>query len=254
MMIDRRSLLFGLTLSIAMSALTLSPGQAQESLQLEAGDGLQITADVYPAADEDAPWIVTAHQAGSSRGEYREIAPRLQALGYHVLSLDQRAGGQFADVTNETAERAAKAGLSTSFTDALPDIVAGLTYANAQTDAPVLLWGSSYSAALALVLAGEQPDLLDGALAFSPGEYLSGKSVANAASGIAMPVFITSAASETGQWSPIYEAIAGSDKVAFRPEQGGVHGSSSLISGRNAGAEAYWQAVEGFLSHYAHAK
>lgn len=232
-----RSLLCQLAVLIATIGMTASPSRAQENLLLEASDGLQITADFYPAPLKTAPWIVAAHQAGSSRGEYREIAPHPQKLGYHVLSLDQRAGRQFGDVPNETAKRAVDAGLATSYMDALPDIVAGLTYARSRTESPVLIWGSSYSAALALVLAGQTPDLVDGALAFSPGEYLSGQSVAKAASSIEVPVFITSVASEAGQWSAIYEAMAGSEETAFRPEQGGVHGSSALIPSQHANAE-----------------
>ena len=37
-------------------------------------------------------FIVMFHQAGWSRGEYREIAPKLVAKGYRVLAVDQRAG------------------------------------------------------------------------------------------------------------------------------------------------------------------
>jgi len=245
-----RSLLYHAIILISTIWVVASPGHAQESLSLEAADGLQITADVYAAPSEAAAWIVVAHQAGSSRGEYREIAPRLQKLGYHVLALDQRAGREFAGVPNETAKRAADAGLATAYLDAVPDLIAGLTYARSRTEGPVLIWGSSYSAALALVLAGQEPGLVDAALAFSPGEYLPGQNVADAAATIQVPVFITSAASETGQWSAIFDAVGGSEKTAFRPNQGGVHGSSALILARNANAEDFWQAVESFLSEY----
>ncbi len=237
-----------LVLLIGLAAL---PSAAQENVTFKADDGLDVTAEVYPAATTDAPWIVVAHQAGSSRGEYRDIAPRLQRLGYHVLALDQRSGNSFADVANQTAARAAAASLPINYLDAVPDIVAGLMYANNRTSSAVLLWGSSYSAALALVLAAERADLIDGTLAFSPGEYLSKISVAKAAATIAVPVFITSAAAETDQWSAIFEAIDGTQKTAFRPERGGVHGSSALIPARNPNAEHYWQAVEAFLaSHF----
>ncbi|MGI9503578.1 MAG: alpha/beta hydrolase, partial [Geminicoccaceae bacterium] len=103
----------------------------------------------------------------------------------------------------------------------------------------VLLWGSSYSAALALVIAGQQPDSLDAVLAFSPGEHLSGQGVADVASSIEAPVFMTSAASEVDQWSAIFDEVGGAEKTAFKPNQGGVHGSSALISSRNPTAEEY---------------
>lgn len=235
---------------LVIFGLAATPGHAQESVMLEANDGLQVSADVYPAIAESAPWIVAAHQAGSSRGEYREIAPRLQKLGFNVLALDQRAGRDFAGISNETAGRAAEASLATTYLDAMPDVLAGLTYARSRTEAPVVLWGSSYSAALALVIAGQQPGALDAVLAFSPGEYLSGQGVADAAASIEAPVFITSAASEVDQWSAIFDAVGGSEKTAFRPNQGGVHGSSALIAARNPTAEDYWLAVETFLAGY----
>lgn len=82
-------------------------------------DGLDISADLYLTSDDRAtPFIVLFHEAGSSRGEYRDIAPRLNALGYNVMAVDQRAGGSANDVKNETFTRAVAAGLPTDFLDA----------------------------------------------------------------------------------------------------------------------------------------
>ena len=245
-----RSVFLRLIVLLSVVGIPALPGHAQDGVMLEASDGLQVSADVYPAASETAPSIVAAPQAGSSRGEYREIGPRLQELGFNVLALDQRAGRDFAGVANETAGRAEAAGLPTAYLDAMPDVLAGLTYARSRTEAPVLLWGSSYSAALALVIAGRQPGALDAVLAFSPGEYLPGLGVADAAATIEAPVFVTSAASEVDQWSAIFDAVGGPEKTAFRPNQGGVHGSSALIAARNSTAEDYWLAVETFLGAY----
>ena len=62
-----------------------------------------MVADLYrQSLGADAPLIVLCHQAGGSRGEYREIAPRLNKLGYQCLAIDQRAGGQVKGVVNET--------------------------------------------------------------------------------------------------------------------------------------------------------
>ena len=138
----------------------------------------------------------------------------------------------------------------TAYQDAMPDILAGLIYARSRTEAPIFLWGSSYSAALALLIAGQQPGSLDAVLAFSPGEYLSRQGVADAAASIKAPVFVTSAASEVEQWSAIFDAIGGPEKTAFRPGQGCVHGSSAIISARNSTAEDSWLAVEIFLTEY----
>ncbi|MDX2288465.1 MAG: hypothetical protein NW217_06550 [Hyphomicrobiaceae bacterium] len=56
----------------------LGPAHSREATSFTASDGVTIHADVYKAVPAgNAPRIVLAHQAGSSRGEYREIAPRL---------------------------------------------------------------------------------------------------------------------------------------------------------------------------------
>ncbi|MGI9261835.1 MAG: hypothetical protein ACR2QR_07355, partial [Woeseiaceae bacterium] len=73
-------------------AVTTGAANARETATLAAADGLKVTADVYRAIDTpDATWIVLAHQAGSSRGEYRTIAPRLNKLGFNAIAIDQRS-------------------------------------------------------------------------------------------------------------------------------------------------------------------
>lgn len=229
--------------------ITAAPAAAADRITLKAADGLTMTADVYRAR-QGAPWIVLAHMAGASRGEYKEVAPRLNQLGFNAVALDQRSGSRFAGVTNKTAEAARKARKPQGFTDAKPDIVAGLKWARAQAgSAPVILWGSSYSASLALVIGGETPDLVDGILSFSPGEYFPDVSVLDAARGVQAPTFIASAPSEEGQWGDIYNAIPHQGKQGFSAP-GGVHGTSSLIPSRARGANAYWGAVEAFLKRY----
>ena len=48
----------------------------------------------------NAPVLVLFHQAGWSRGEYREIAPKLNELGYICLAIDQRSGKGVNGVAN----------------------------------------------------------------------------------------------------------------------------------------------------------
>ena len=62
----------------------------------------------------------------------------------------------------------------------------------------IIVWGSSYSAALSLKLASEFDKEIHGVIAFSPGEYFSkfGKSktyITQSAKNINVPAFITSA-------------------------------------------------------------
>jgi dienelactone hydrolase len=235
---------------VALLALLLTLGEAaaRESVSFKAADGLVVSADVYRGvARENAPWIVLAHQAGSSRGEYRTIAPRLNKLGFNAVAIDQRSGKAFGGARNKTAQRAAARGVRQSYAAAVPDIKAAIAWTRAQTGGPVVLWGSSYSAALAIWMAGQQPGLVDAIIAMSPGEYIRGRSIMKAAALVKVPVLITSSAGERGKWQRIFKAIAHDRKAGFAPKSGGRHGSSALIPARNKSSEDYWTVVKEFL-------
>ncbi len=226
--------------------------QAPKTITFPSSDGLTITADLYAPHPKSAPFIVLFHQAEASRGEYLEIAPRLNQLGFNCLAVDQRSGGGINGVANETFARARKAGRKTDFLDAEPDMVAALKYARKQpAQGPIIAWGSSYSAALVLRLAGTTPRLADGVVAFAPGEYFQGRGggrtyVTSAARKLSLPVFITSARSERDDWMGIYDAIPSHSKTSFLPDSEGLHGSSALWASTAEHAE-YWKAVEAFL-------
>lgn len=213
-------------------------------------DNLTVTADLYWTGDASKPFIILFHQADYSRGEYLEIAPKLNALGYNCLAVDQRSGRAAKGVINETSKAAKAAGLSTGYTDAYPDLEAALDYVVATyAPAKLIVWGSSYSSSLVLILASEHPDEISAALSFSPGEYfkLDGKKVADYAKDITQPVFITSAKSEEGDWRPIADQITTEGSVFFVPQASGRHGSSTLNDSAS-GHEEYWAAVEAFLA------
>jgi dienelactone hydrolase len=223
-----------------------------ETIQFPAEDGLLVTADLYQWHDEDAPFIVLFHQAGWSRGEYKEIAPKLGALGFNCMAVDQRSGKAVNKVVNETAKLASSKKLKTTYPDALPDMRAALRLVESRYPrARRIAWGSSYSSALVLVLAGNEPELMHAVLSFSPGEYFGkfgkGKDfVSKAASKIEHPVFITSSKSEHKSWKSIFAAIPSTKKVSFLPTTTGNHGSRALWA-KHSDAEAYWTAVQTFL-------
>jgi len=232
------------------------PAAAYETLTFPSADGLQITADLYrPYADPSTPLIVLCHQARWSRGEYREIAPRLGKLGFNCLAIDQRSGDTTQGVPNETHAKAKTANKPTSFLDAEQDMVAALEFAHTHyANGPVVLWGSSYSSSLALRIAGEHPDLVNGVLAFAPGEYFArlGKPndwIKQSARKITSPAFITSAKKEAKGWLPIFNAIPGDAKTRFIPKSKGQHGSRALWK-QFDDSEAYWEAVSQFLGRY----
>jgi pimeloyl-ACP methyl ester carboxylesterase len=224
--------------------------------EFESVDGLKVTADSYAnVKGENVPFIVLCHQAGWSRGEYREIAPKLNQLGFNCVAIDQRSGGEVNEVKNETFARAKAEGKDTNFTDAEQDIIAALKAAKkSNPNSKIILWGSSYSSALSLRIAGEHPELIDGVLAFAPGEYFErfGKPadwIANSAKNIKVPAFITSAKNEAPKWQSIYDAIPGDAKSKFVPETKGNHGSRALWEKFDDHGE-YWKSVEAFLAQF----
>ena len=222
-----------------------------KEIEFPSEDGLIITADLYQAHEAPkAPMILLFHQAGSSRGEYRTIAPRLNDLGFNAMAIDQRSGRSFDGVKNQTVPRAKKAKKGRKYKHALPDLRAAIAFARkAYPESPLIIWGSSYSSPLVLKLAAEQ-GLADGVLAFSPGEYFGGSWIRDTAGDITIPTFITSAKNETRKWRRIFDAVGTEKKVGFKPPKQGKHGSSALHSRQGKKADPYWQAVEAFLTEH----
>ena len=109
-----------------------------------------------------------------------------------------------------------------------------------------IVWGSSYSAALAFVLAAAHPGDVSAIVAFSPGEYLAGKqTVRSAAAKVDVPVWIdqASSAEEIARSAAILKAVKASDKHQFSAKVKSTHGSSTLRADSNpTGAETHWQA------------
>jgi pimeloyl-ACP methyl ester carboxylesterase len=238
-------------LSILWTGISLA--SAAQIITFPSADNLLLTADSYALhAANTTPVVVLFHQAGSSRGEYDDIAPKLNDLGFNCIAVDLRSGEFSRGKDNETAIRASKAGLASRYVDALPDIIAALQFAHKQyPDSKVIAWGSSYSASLVLKVAGDHPQLADAVLAFSPGEYFShlGKSktwIRESAQNIRVPVFITSSKDEAESWDSIYQVIPSSTKMRFIPSTPGNHGSRALWE-KYADSTAYWGAVTGFL-------
>jgi hypothetical protein len=84
------------------------PRQPQFStIEFSSLDKLKVTADLYSVGDKRAPTMVLVHQSGASRGEYRQIAPHLQELGFNAPAVDSRWGerDRWNGVINETAAR-----------------------------------------------------------------------------------------------------------------------------------------------------
>ena len=222
-----------------------------ETINFKSSDGLKITADLYMPHDDQAPFIILYHQAGYSRGEYLSIAPQLNAMGFNCMAVDQRSGNEVNNIINETKKEAVASDKPTEYLDALADIEAAYLYVkHGIKPGKIILWGSSYSAALMFYMGSEHHNNISGLLAFAPGEYfkINGKEIKNFAPRVTCPVFVTSAKSEYDNWKSIYSQIE-SKKSYFLPETEGKHGSKALWD-NNPSHAAYWTAVKEFLTQF----
>ncbi|MGD1845432.1 MAG: alpha/beta hydrolase [Salibacteraceae bacterium] len=186
-----------------------------EKLSFPSQDGLIITADWFEK-DPAKPAILLCHQAGYSRGEYRKTARELNEAGYNCLAIDQRSGDGVTGIINETATRAREKGLPNSYLDAEPDIRAAIDYLHARTGQKIILWGSSYSASLALKVAVGN-DKVSKVVAFSPGEYLKGVKLSQEIGDLAKPTFVTSSAKEANDVRKLMKGVKPKYVTQFAP-------------------------------------
>lgn len=219
---------------------------SQQTVTFKSKDGLIITADLYTSSTQN-PYIILLHQAGYSRGEYREISPKLANLGYNCLALDQRSGSEINFIKNETAIKAKEMNLPTSYLDVLNDIHAAIDFVKQKSNKPIVLWGSSYSASLSLIVACEELKV-NALVVFSPGEYFEPKNfIKSKISKISIPVLALSSRSEYAEMVDMLSVIPKSRLTTFQPSDEGKHGSKALWKS-NPSSKEYWMAVTMFFS------
>ena len=240
----------GFTILFCQNTLT-----QEKTVQFKTFDKVIVTADLYTPNPASSPFIILYHQANYSRGEYLEIAPKLNAMGFNCMAVDLRSGEEVNGVDNETWKFADSLHMETRYIDAYTDMRAAVSYVRSKyPSAKVFLLGSSYSSSLAIKLASDFPKGISGVIAFSPGEYFSkfGWSrtiIENSASRIKCPVFITSSVNERESWKKIYDAIPTQTKVSFLPATGGKHGAKALWAAFPESTQ-YWNALKAFLMKY----
>ena len=187
------------------------------TLTFDTKDGITVTADLYRIHNE-APCVIMFHKDDSSRGEYHRIAPLLNDIGFNCLAVDLRLGWESNGVLNSTYAGAIAQWRyvdvftsEDSFINALPDVMidmmTAVLYARNELKAEkIIIMGSGYSATLALAIASEFPEIMDGVMSLSPLDLVvDGKTIEDYATAITGPVLIT-VQLESGQKEEI-EAI-----------------------------------------------
>jgi dienelactone hydrolase len=237
--------LFALALFAAATPALAAP----QAVTLTTADHVKVFASYYGTGDKGKPILLLFHQAGGSGAEYAEIAPKLNALGFNALALDQRSGGDLFGRPNRTVKAL---GHSTGYRAALPDLQAALDWARANDTGKIVVCGSSYSAALVFLLAANNPGKIAALMAFSPGEYLGSRHAVHDAAeklkGVA--VFVSSASNrgEIAAARAIVNAVPTKDKTQLVPKHA-PHGASALNAEANPnGYKQVWAAVERFLA------
>ncbi|MGB0870539.1 MAG: alpha/beta hydrolase [Flavobacteriales bacterium] len=226
------------------------------SIKIPSTNNLVLEADYYQSEQKQAPLILLFHQAGFSRGEYLEIAPKLNSLGFDCIAVDQRSGKNVNGIGNNTFAKAKKLGLKTDYISAYPDLEATLRYAKKiHPKRKIIVWGSSYSASLVFILTSKHLNLIDGIVSFSPGQYFNFENqlVSSFCKNINQPVFITSSKNEAPEWKEFKQNLSNTNSVFFLPNQKGKHGSKALWE-NNSNHEEYWRALERFLNHFIESK
>ncbi len=225
--------------SLTVLFLCYSSISAQEKVGFYGPDSLYITADMY-LKDYRYPFILLFHQAESSRGEYREIAKKLLNLDYNCLAVDLRSGDNMNFVRNETALDAQRKHLPNRFIDARSDVNAAINYIAGKSSKPVVLFGSSYSASLCLLVAKNNPKV-KAVVAFSPGEYFRPEiTMRDALKGFDKPVFVATSKLENEYVEKMMDAVPEKLKTIYTPSDSkGTHGAKALWNS-NKDSEAYW--------------
>ena len=241
-----KKILQTLLLLLPSLSVTLAQG-TKEKVTFQAEDGIEITADKY-VENQDYPYIILLHQAGSSRGEFNDIADRFLKLRYNCLAVDLRAGDNANFVKNETAQNARLQHASVRLIDAAQDIRAAIEYAWLQKPVEPILLGSSYSASLAMVEGLKNPHVR-AVIAFSPGEYFGDDlRVEEAIDTITKPLFIAATAREKPYVEQMMSHVPQTDYTLFSPEGGGMHGARAL-SNANPSKNQYWLALLLFINN-----
>lgn len=234
-------------IAVAFATAVVGSVYAQRKITFFASDKLEVTADFY-LYDSAAPYIILFHKENSSRGEYREIAPKLQKMGFNCLAVDLRSGKESNFVPNETAAAAQKKNIPVrNLLDSEKDMLAAMEYIeNTATKNRYIILGSSFSASLAMKVANKNKKVT-AVIAYSPGEYFAPLSVKDWAKEYDRLVYVSSTKREQPFVNELLEGIPGELLTKYQQSGDGVHGVQAL-NNDNPNAGECWMSLLLFVN------
>ena len=138
-------------------------------MTFESADKTPIVGTFYSSPNPNSPAVLMLHQWMSDRHSYDDLAKRLQAKGFGVLTIDGRGFGESVKTADgktiaPSRSDAAVAGMKADVGAAVDFLV---TQVNVDP-ARIGIVGASYGSSLALIYAAEDPRVKAAAL-LSPG-------------------------------------------------------------------------------------
>ena len=199
---------------------------AQQRVSFMSSDGVEVTADLY-FQDSRAPYIILLHQENGSRGEYRDIAPRLQRLGFNCLVVDLRSGRESNFVQNETAASAQRKNLPVALIESEKDVRAAMEYVQGTSiiNRYVIL-GSSYSASLAMKVANQNWRTA-AVIALSPGEFFAPQSTKDWLTDFNRMLYVAYTRQEQPYVEELVKDISSELKTTYQSQ---TRGASALLN------------------------
>lgn len=224
-----------------------------QAINFHTSDSIQIFGTLYEHRKE-ASSILLFHQGGSNyTAEYRTIIPKLVDQGFNILAIDQRVGGQIYGDYNKTVANMPESDYG--YCDAYPDLEAALNYMISEGfTGKKIVWGSSYSASLAIQLAHKKHNDVDAVLAFSPA---SGDQLKNCLPNpyfetLKVPMLLLRPKREA-EFESVQEQLKLAESFGHKTyvAEYGVHGSSMLVEHRVEGdVTSNWKTIYDFLNSF----
>ncbi|KXJ98421.1 MAG: peptidase S9 prolyl oligopeptidase [Acidobacteria bacterium OLB17] len=132
-----------------------------ETVTIDSSDGVKLVGSLYKAQRPNSPALLLLHQWTANRHTYDEFAERMNLHGYAVLSIDGRGFGESvkkadgSDVKVDLNKGADPKAL-------LSDVNAAVEFLSHQANVDpkkIGLVGASYGSSIAIMYAGDHPDI-----------------------------------------------------------------------------------------------